>query len=110
MMDRDSGLIPGSWAISASSDCMLYSLGHCIRCHGLREISALEFNKQVRAVLQTPCRAIGKQIGIGQAPQVFDECLYLLGIAPRVPKLPIESKQNTEQRQRLRLMKRCVLY
>lgn len=46
-MDRDSGLIPGSWAISASSDCMLYGLGHCVRCHGVRDRSTLEFRKQV---------------------------------------------------------------
>lgn len=59
IMDRDSGLIPGSLAISASLDCMLYNLGYCVRRSGrLRENSALEFNKQVWAVLKMLRRAM----------------------------------------------------
>lgn len=58
IMDRDSGLIPGSLAISASLDCMLYGLGQCVRCNDLRENSALDLSRQVCADLKTLCRAI----------------------------------------------------
>lgn len=59
VIDRDSGLIPGSLAIAASSDRMLYNLGHCVRRgSGLRENSALEFDKQVWTVLKMLRRAM----------------------------------------------------
>lgn len=59
VMDRASGLIPGSFASSASFDCILYILRHRLCSSDRRGGSALETNRQALKIL---CRAMAAQL------------------------------------------------